>query len=68
MKTLKFKTNVKCAACVATITPAMNQLNLEKWEVDLEDPDRILSAEGEVNEERVKEALKKSGYQGESIS
>ncbi len=67
MKTLKFKTNVKCGACVATITPAMNQLNLEKWEVDLKDPNRILSVEGEVDEEKVKEALKKSGYQGESI-
>jgi copper chaperone len=67
MKTLKFKTNVKCAACVATITPAMNQLNLKKWEVDLQDPDRLLSVEGEVDVEKVKEALKKSGYQGESI-
>lgn len=67
MKTLKFKTNVKCGACVATITPAMNELNLEKWEVDLQDPNRILSVEGEVDKEKVKAALKKSGYQGESI-
>ncbi|MEX0883292.1 MAG: heavy metal transport/detoxification protein [Cyclobacteriaceae bacterium] len=67
MNKIKLKTNVKCAACVAAITPAMNQLELERWEVDLNSPDRLLTAEGEAGADKIKEALKNSGYQGESI-
>ncbi|MEX2511483.1 MAG: hypothetical protein WD398_01145 [Cyclobacteriaceae bacterium] len=45
----------------------MNQLGLERWEVDLSSPDRLLTAEGEVSIGKIKEALKNSGYQGESF-
>lgn len=65
--TIKLKTNVKCAACVATIKPAMDSLPAENWEVDLKSPDRILTVKGKVDAETVKMALEKSGYKGESI-
>nr|MBI1231459.1 heavy metal transport/detoxification protein [Cytophagales bacterium] len=64
---IKLKTNVKCGACVAAITPEMDALNASKWTVDLSHPDRILKVEGPVTEEAVKEALQKAGYKGESI-
>jgi len=64
---IKLKTNVKCAACVATIKPAMDSLPAEHWEVDLKSPDRILTVQGNVDTEAIKMALEKSGYKGESI-
>ncbi|SHM39077.1 Heavy-metal-associated domain-containing protein [Cyclobacterium lianum] len=65
--TVKLKTNVKCAACVASIKPAMDQLPADCWEVDLQSPDRILTVQGDVEEETIKMALEKSGYKGETI-
>ena len=64
---IKLKTNVKCGACVAAITPEMDALKAAKWSVDLSSPDRILQVEGEVTEENVKTALSRAGYTGESI-
>jgi copper chaperone CopZ len=64
---IKLKTNVKCAACVATITPGMDALKPTSWFVDLTHPDRILQVEGDVSEENVKTALQRAGYSGESI-
>ena len=47
MQTLKFKTNIKCAACIATVTPFLNSVgDLKKWEVDTMNPDKLLIAEG----------------------
>ncbi len=65
---MKFKTNIKCGACVASVTPEMDKLNLKSWSVDLTHPDRILTVEGNVAKENVKEALQKAGYAGEEIS
>jgi len=64
---IKLKTNVKCGACVAAITPEMDALKSTKWFVDLTSPDRILQVEGNVAEENVKAALQRAGYSGESI-
>jgi copper chaperone len=66
MKKQQFKTNVKCGACVAAITPAMDKLNV-KWAVDLSHVDRVLTVNGEVNKEEVEAALETSGYKGEAI-
>lgn len=69
MSTLKFKTNIKCAGCVATVTPGLNETAGEgKWEVDLTSPERVLTINSEVSEQQVKEALKKVGYQAEKIA
>lgn len=68
MKKHTFKTNVKCGACVAAITPEMDKLNADKWTVDLVSPERTLTVEGDVEANEILEALKKSGYQAEAIS
>ncbi len=64
---IKLKTNVKCEACVATISPNMDSLRDSQWKVDLSHPDRILTVEGKARAEEVKKALEKSGYKGEVI-
>lgn len=67
MKKIQLKTNVKCGACVAAITPEMDKVAAGSWQVDLTHPDRILTVEGEINEEVIVKALETSGYKGESI-
>lgn len=67
-KTTKFKTTIKCSGCVATVTPFLNEaLEGKHWEVNYNDPSRILTVEGQDNPEKVIEALKKAGYKAEVI-
>jgi copper chaperone CopZ len=66
METSKFKTNIKCMGCVAKVTPHLDEaVGAGNWKVDIEDPAKILSVDGE--EEKVKEALKKAGFVGERV-
>ncbi|MDJ1499715.1 heavy-metal-associated domain-containing protein [Xanthocytophaga agilis] len=69
MKTLKFKTNIKCDGCIAKVTPHLNAVQgIDKWKVDLASPDKVLEVETEnVKAEQVTEALGKAGYKGETI-
>jgi copper chaperone len=64
MPTITFKTNIKCAACVAKVTPALNELvGDQHWSVDLTNPDRVLSVEVEsVTASDLYAALEKVGY------
>lgn len=69
MKTLKFKTNIKCASCVATVTPVLNAIASEgKWRVDLTAPERTLTVEAEATDKQISEALLKVGYKAEVIT
>ena len=65
MKTLRFKTNLKCGGCIKAITPGLESLNIiDTWSVDLENPDRILEIKTpEDVSEQVIESVKKAGYQ-----
>jgi copper chaperone len=67
METTKFKTNIKCSACVAKVTPFLNEVAGEnKWKVDLVDPARTLTVEN-TDEKKIVEALQKAGYKGEKV-
>ncbi|MDT0650887.1 MULTISPECIES: heavy-metal-associated domain-containing protein [Flavobacteriaceae] len=69
MKTLKFKTNINCGGCVSKVTPFLNkQEGVESWEVDTNNPDKILTVEtNSATEEEVKATLQKVGFKAESI-
>ena len=46
MNTLKFKTNINCNGCINAVTPYLDKVDgLEKWKVDTEHPDKILTVE-----------------------
>lgn len=65
METLSFKTNINCNNCVAKVTPFLNQLeNIENWQVDINNADKILSVSGEeeLSSEEVIEAVQKAGF------
>ncbi|WP_221390312.1 heavy-metal-associated domain-containing protein [Dyadobacter sp. NIV53] len=69
METLKFKTNIKCGGCIAAVTPYLNaDENIEKWGVDLESADRILTVETGHSAGEVTGLLKKAGYNAEEIA
>jgi len=69
METLKFKTNIKCGGCIATVTPFLNgDENIENWQVDLESADRILTVETVHSADEVTELVKKAGYNAEEIN
>jgi len=63
-----FKTNIKCSACVAKVTPFLNEVAGEnQWQVDLSSPQRTLIVRADVAESVAKEALTKGGYVAEKI-
>jgi len=68
-ETLKFKTNVNCNHCIEKITPYLNENDkIKEWNVDLNDPDRILTVTGEnITSDYIKNALLKAGYKAEEI-
>lgn len=69
MNTLKFKTNIKCGACVATVTPHLTQAaGIEHFKVDLQDPNRILTVETDKSANQVAELVKAAGYQAEPVA
>jgi len=70
METLKFKTNVNCGGCVASITPHLNQIKgIGKWNVDTANPQKILTVEdSELGPEVIIEKLKSAGYKAELIA
>jgi copper chaperone len=60
-----FKTNINCGGCIASVTPALNQLDeIESWSVDTENPDKILSVEleEEADPTSILEAVSKAGF------
>lgn len=68
MDTLKFKTNIKCTGCLATVTPHLNTAAGENnWQVNLEDPQRILTVESDRTENDIIAAVKEAGFEAEKI-
>ncbi|MHC1706477.1 MAG: heavy-metal-associated domain-containing protein [Bacteroidales bacterium] len=70
MMKLKFRTNVKCQGCRTAITPFLDkEPSISSWKVDIFDPDRILTVEGEnVDPAIIIGLLHQAGYQGELMS
>ena len=66
---MKFKSNIKCGACVAKVTPVLDEVvGSAQWSVDLVDPNRVLSIIREgVQTEVLKTRLSAIGYQIEPV-
>ena len=70
MKTLKFKTTIKCAGCLAKLSPfLMAETSIKKWNVNMLSPEKILTVET-INEgsEKIIDAVTKAGFQIEPIN
>jgi copper chaperone len=69
MNTIKFKTNINCAGCLAKVSPFLNaEQNFDKWEVDTSIPEKILTVEtDETNADRVISVVKSAGFNIERV-
>ncbi len=68
MKTLKFKTNINCNNCVAAAKPFLDKIkNVQGWHVDITDPEKVLTVEGQnVEAANVEEMVQQAGYKAEA--
>ena len=69
MQTVKVKTNIMCAACVARITPVLNEaVGPENWKVDIQDPNKLLSVSTEkLDEEQIIRTVQDAGFKAERV-
>ena len=68
-KTLKFKTNINCGGCIATVTPFLNAVTgVTKWEVDTNNKDKVLTVVMDTaTEQDVIDSVKKAGFKIDPI-
>lgn len=64
MKEAKFKTNINCGNCVRAVTGFLADVKgVSHWEVDTEDPNKVLVVKGEtIDIEEVKVAVEDAGF------
>ena len=70
MDKLQFKTNIKCAGCIAASTPSLNEaVGRDNWEVDIQDPNKILTitAKDGIEPAKIIQAVERAGYKAEII-
>ena len=69
MDKLKFKTNLHCDNCIATITPYLDDISeISQWNVDLKDDNKTLTVKGEnLSPDKIIDALAQAGYKSEVI-
>jgi copper chaperone CopZ len=68
MKTAKFKTNIKCSGCVAAVTPHLNAVaGQDNWQVDIANPDKVLTVSINGDEKAVIDAVTKAGFKAEQV-
>jgi copper chaperone len=65
MTQFKYKTSIKCNGCIEKVGPELNATHgIEKWEVDLTHPDRILTVEFQSDsDEAILNSVRKAGFQ-----
>jgi len=65
MKILKFKTNINCNNCIASVTPFLNNVDsIDEWRVDIDTANKILEVESEDgNFEDVTSAVAEAGFE-----
>ena len=64
METYKFKTNINCNGCIAAVTPKLEEVaEINSWQVDIDNPDKILSVELAIDDpEVIENAVKSAGF------
>ncbi|UYQ95297.1 heavy-metal-associated domain-containing protein [Chitinophaga horti] len=69
MNSMKFKTNLKCGGCVATVTPFLDKLvGHDHWQVDLADAQKTLTVDVEkASAEEVEKAVQEAGFKAEKL-
>lgn len=65
---VQFTTNLRCGACVQKVAPMLDALDgVERWEVALEKPERVLTIYGAVDADAVEKGMQEAGYTAEKV-
>ena len=68
MKKVQFKTNINCNSCIRSVTNFINDVKgIESWEVDTENPEKILTVEGDFDTTSLVEAIEDAGFDAKSV-
>lgn len=69
MEKMKFKTNINCNNCKRTVSAFIGkEPAITNWEVDLDNPDKILSVEADkLSPADVVQLLQKAGFKAQVI-
>lgn len=69
MEQMKFKTTIKCTGCLEKVTPHLDSnQSIENWEVDLKNPDKVLTVRSQTTTaEEVMSLVKRAGYEIEKL-
>lgn len=74
MKTLRFKTNLKCAGCMYAIKPYMDDIEgIQSWDVDLDSSNKVVevvtntASSGEI-QKAIEKGISEAGYTVELIN
>ena len=70
MKKYQFKTTINCGGCLAKVTPHLDSNpGIKSWDVDINNPDKILSVEAEdLEQHEVKAIVENLGFKAEKVS
>jgi copper chaperone CopZ len=73
MKTIKFKSSLKCSGCVSAIKPFMDSVpEIDSWSVDLNNPDKVIEIHtlkeyDNSLSDKISKGISKIGYTTEKI-
>ena len=69
MKKEQFKTNINCNSCIRSVTGFIDDVEgIQSWEVDTENPEKILTVEGEFEVAALVEAIEDAGFDAQILS
>ncbi|MEZ4985331.1 MAG: cation transporter [Saprospiraceae bacterium] len=64
----KFKTTINCNNCIRTVTNFINEVEgIEQWEVDTQNPDKILTVKGDASAADIIAAVEDAGFDIEAV-
>ena len=64
MSEMRFKTTINCGNCVRLVTPELDgEIAIESWKVDTDNPDKILTVTGNIEQSKVIELVKEVGFE-----
>ncbi|HNE50684.1 MAG TPA: heavy-metal-associated domain-containing protein [Chitinophagales bacterium] len=68
-KTFKFKTNINCGGCIATVKPHLDAAKgITSWNVDTTHKDKILTVQTEnISAKEVMAVVQNAGYKIEEV-
>jgi copper chaperone len=65
MATFKFKTNINCGGCIATVTPFLDgESDIQSWEVDTDNPNKILTVKSDsLKAKEIMKLVESAGFE-----